>query len=498
MNFLKRGWASITRRKGKSFILFAVVFVLGNVIAGAISIQEATKSVEKNIKNQLGGVATVSMDYKKVEKFYSENSSAFEDDKIWQKELAPPTVTELKKIAKLSYVKNFDYSSTGWIETDQLKNDASSDGSGVATEGTGNYNFNLKGVNDPTIFDIKQNKIELVGGRVFTKEEVKKGSRVVVISKKVANENNLNIGDKMTVDAVVSNDNGNMDGNEKIDKAAKNIILEVIGIFEPVKAEKSKNENKNAGMSEFLSSEQINTFYLVNKSVENINQEISAFRAEKFPAENGVTSEEYSSYYELKSPEDVEAFRKEAAPYIKSKYYTIVATTDQYDSIAGPIKGMGKISNYVIVIAVIATLFIISLVVLLFLRDRKHELGIYLSLGEKRSKVIGQIVLEVLLISFVAISLSVFSGNFLAKGVSESLIQSQMSNQTEDFNSFDYTLSQISSVDLNSEDVTQSYEISLSPRYIGLFYLIGLVTLLLSTILPLIYILRLNPKKIMM
>lgn len=47
MNYWKRAKSSIFRSKGKSLILFAVIFVLGNVIAGAIAIQQSTANVEK-------------------------------------------------------------------------------------------------------------------------------------------------------------------------------------------------------------------------------------------------------------------------------------------------------------------------------------------------------------------------------------------------------------------------------------------------------------------
>lgn len=85
---------------------------------------------------------------------------------------------------------------------------------------------------------------------------------------------------------------------------------------------------------------------------------------------------------------------------------------------------MSQISGYVVLLAIGATLLIISLVVILFLRDRKHELGIYLSLGETRAKVMQQILIELLLISLIAMCLSLITGNFLGKMVSESLIAS--------------------------------------------------------------------------
>ena len=38
MNHLKRAWLSVMRRKGKTLILLVVIFILGNIIAGAFSI----------------------------------------------------------------------------------------------------------------------------------------------------------------------------------------------------------------------------------------------------------------------------------------------------------------------------------------------------------------------------------------------------------------------------------------------------------------------------
>jgi len=39
-----------------------------------------------------------------------------------------------------------------------------------------------------------------------------------------------------------------------------------------------------------------------------------------------------------------------------------------------------------------AMILIVSLLIMLFLRERKHEMGIYLSIGEKRSRIILQMI----------------------------------------------------------------------------------------------------------
>ena len=67
MNYLKRAWLSVTRRMGKSLLLFIIIFILSNVIAGAVSIQQATQNVEKTIKNKMGATVTLRLDYENIE-----------------------------------------------------------------------------------------------------------------------------------------------------------------------------------------------------------------------------------------------------------------------------------------------------------------------------------------------------------------------------------------------------------------------------------------------
>ncbi|NLC34162.1 MAG: FtsX-like permease family protein, partial [Erysipelothrix sp.] len=140
-------------------------------------------------------------------------------------------------------------------------------------------------------------------------------------------------------------------------------------------------------------------------------------------------------------------------------------------------------------------ILILSLVIVLFLRDRKHELGIYLSLGDKRTKVVSQILMEVMMIALLGFTLSIFSGNLIAKGLSNSLVSEDRFN-TDDGMMFygGYYFEN----EVNPEDVMNAYSVNLDLPYILGFYSIGLIVVALSTIVPTVYITRLNPKKIMM
>lgn len=523
MNFFKRALASVTRRKGKSIILFAVVFILGNVIAGAISIQQATKSVEKNIKGQLGGTATIGYDQKEMDKFWSENP----DSKTGPK-MKNITKKDIETVGSLSYVKYFDYSVQSGYMTSKFKNyQPKSDSQNSISMGDPNskYNnyFDVKGVHFEKLLDVQEKKIEIVDGRAFTTDEINDGKAVAVISKQVADTNNLKVGDKLVLDAGQENYMANQESSEEADDSeavktteyfTQDIVYEVIGLFSPLKKEENKEKKKDPyGQDEWMEMQMYNRIYAPNDYVIKTNKDFQKGMTEKFPEmkedfgemtekEMNEMFESVTPYFVLKSPEDADAFRTEVTPLLPDKYSKLIMSTDQYDSIAAPVKNMSKIATYVIFVSVGATLLIISLVVLLFLRDRKHELGIYLSLGETRGKVIGQIVIEVVVIAFVAITLSVFTGNILAKGVSGSLIETQMkAKEEEDMGgmNYDYELEQLNAGNsVDGTDVTNSYKVTLSLGYIIIFYVVGLGTVLLSTIVPLIYILRLNPKKIML
>lgn len=491
MNFLKRAWLSVTRRKGKSLILFAVIFILGNVIAGAIAIQQSTNNVEKNVKKQLGATATLEVDYMKYQK-------EFESGEVIIDALPLKTI---KAAGESPYVKYYDFNANHWASTRDLKSVQQEEEEGSVTMGgVLENNFDIKGVNYPKLLDIEEGNIKLVEGTVFTEVDIEQGKNSAIISAQVAELNNLSVGDQMVID---------QRGIDYSTEEAKELFqidlpVQVIGIFEPTKLE-LEEKNKNSQQyyeQQFYSLQQQNTIYMANKAVLEASktyfEKDRASQPEMYEGldEDYTAEEYYQPFYVLKDSEDVDAFKQEIDP-ILPQYYHVVASSDQYDQIAGSMKKLAQISGYVVIIAVAAALLIISLVVLLFMRDRKHELGIYLSLGDRRGDVMGQIVIEMLLISAAALVLSLVTGNFLGKLVSDSLLASDVLNQTNN----DYMYFGLASMMGNSvtaDDVLNSYEVKFTLGYIISYLVIGLGTVILSAILPLVYILRLNPKKIMM
>ena len=68
MNFFNRALLSVKRKLGKSLILFVVVFILGNIIAGAISVRQAVNNSDENIRKSLGAEYGSELDYETISK----------------------------------------------------------------------------------------------------------------------------------------------------------------------------------------------------------------------------------------------------------------------------------------------------------------------------------------------------------------------------------------------------------------------------------------------
>ena len=55
MNFLKRAMLYVTRKKGKSIVLFCILLIMATFVLSGLSIGKATKQAQQNLRQSLGG-----------------------------------------------------------------------------------------------------------------------------------------------------------------------------------------------------------------------------------------------------------------------------------------------------------------------------------------------------------------------------------------------------------------------------------------------------------
>ncbi|MCL1790026.1 MAG: ABC transporter permease [Peptococcaceae bacterium] len=464
MNFAKRAIAGIARKQGKTLIFLVIIFVLGNIIAGAVSIRLAVTNAQRVLSYKMSPVASLGFDTEKYSALLEKNPEL---------EAEAVSLETLGEIGASPYVKYFDYSARLVVSSSTLTG-----GRADPFFESSNF-FEFIGVNNPELVDLKEELIQLVSGRVFTEQETKDLEYVALVPQEIAEMNNLTIGSVITFECGFSYDTGKR----------RPYDFEIVGIY---KAKTMTEEFKDG-------------IYAPNKVLKEMN-DLANREVLKDP---NISEEDYQSIVEtfriyyttlfiLNDPMDLEAFREETAALVPA-YYTVTVASNNLEKLEAPLQSIREVTTLVLYLAVVAAVLTMSLLITLFLRDRRQEVGIYLSLGERKFKVAGQILVEVAVVALIAITLSLFTGNALSGVISEQMLADQMlADQAHEsqYSPGDYAYRYQGAT--SAEQLAEAYTISLNMTTVVLFYAIGFATVCVSVLLPIFYITRLNPKKILM
>lgn len=484
MNFFKRSLVSITRRKSKSIILFVAILLVCNVIAGAISVKKALIKTEDNIKRSIPIELKPEIDY--------ENIGVNAPDSI-----SEDTIT---RISKSSYLKDFYYSFKYSLTSDSLKSvesgmviyrtleaDVSASVSSDSKLAGDNYDsyFSIIGTNTSNIKEVNNGTFSIIDGNLYTDEDVKNGNNVILISKELAKENNLKVGDSITLRRKVET------YTETETKTLGIITKEynIVGVFEAKLNKITDNDGKVIDESNPLA----NSIYMPNNTVKTVHDEVISM-LDKYNASEYDEFNISASFY-LNSIDDIENFNNDNLKLLPNGY-KFTDNSNLFTSTLAPISSMEDISNFIMYAALIASIIIIGLISLLFFRERRHEMGIYLALGEYKINIAMQILIETLIVSLLAVFISIFTGNMVAKNISNNMLEDQIENKIDNdeyyYDEFGYQLN------YSKDELLDKYNVQLDVTTIILIFLISIGSITVSTLIPIYYTLKINPKKILM
>lgn len=503
MNFASRAFISITRNFNKAILLLLVVFTLGCVISGAISVSNAVQDTDANIRAAIPAIVTVGIDHSALNDFV--DATGAEPDGL--DEFTSDTLLE---IATFPQVASYDFSIGGLLLSSELEPYVPLISS-VISYPMGNYNsFRLAGIQHVNPLDISEGAIEIVQGRMFTETELENFISVAVVSENFARLNNLGVGSTLFLEDI-SWDMRDMQGIDQEDSfyVEENIYdrrayqLEIVGIYASL-LEVRTGDRLN---DDWIAYDGQNRIYVPNTFAREVHVWYTERQMELFPDVEhfvGKTPEDlilFENVLRLHDSSDIPAFR-EAVEAATPPFYTVIDAGSESIDFGASLDSLDNLSTTVLVIAVAATVLILSLFIVLFLRERKREIGIYLALGDKRGKIIAQMMAEVLPAALVALSLSLFVGNILAANISENILradliaaQRELANQSSNSGGVLDRLGIDAST--SAEGVMIDYSVSLNGQTILMVFAVGTSTVLIATLVPMLYILRLNPRKIL-
>ncbi|MFF1360738.1 ABC transporter permease [Streptomyces sp. NPDC058297] len=221
----------------------------------------------------------------------------------------------------------------------------------------------------------------------------------------------------------------------------------------------------------------------------------------KEPADGGATLREAT--FTLRNPDDLGKLKDDAkAAGADLKIFPISVNDKQYKTLVGPINKTADFASLTVWLVAVAGTVILALIIASNMRERRKELGILLSLGEKKPKLLGQHLVEVVACAVLAIGFAAAGSQFIAQGIGDQLLSSQVSS-AEDSAAGQGTQKDPSDPNgLKKQDTPRSkpidsMDIELGAGDIGAVGATGLGIAALATIVPGTRILRLNPRDIL-
>lgn len=98
----------------------------------------------------------------------------------------------------------------------------------------------------------------------------------------------------------------------------------------------------------------------------------------------------------------------------------------------GPIENISSTSQMIIYIVSIAGAIILGLIIMLSIKGRRKEMGILLSIGEKKWKLIAQFVVEVVCVAILAFGLSITTGAKVSQYIGDNLLSNEIATASEE------------------------------------------------------------------
>ncbi|EUJ22926.1 ABC transporters (permease), putattive [Listeria grandensis FSL F6-0971] len=469
MDFIRRACISIWAKKGKSLLMLILLFVLCSLVFAGFAIQSATEKSTDIARKKLGGDVTLNLN---MDKLMKEMEAGKQPD-----EVPILKIEDIEKVKNLKQVASHQYvvdASAAKVDKGPIKSPKKDDSEGggqiaMASGSDGKTpdmpDFMISGTNSTDgVAKFKNGKEKIVSGKGITDKD--KGN-IAVIEKRFADQNKLKVGDKFKLKEM---------------KTGKPIEFTVQGIYTS---------------SEATGSQQFPVDFM--EPANKIYVPIDA--AMPFTHDGSLTSATYT----MTDPQLINTFKKEAIKIsnVDKDFYKWDANDEAYKKMITPIQNVASFANVIVVITALAGGLILALLVLLSIRERRFEMGVLLSLGENKTKLIGQFLVEVIIIGMIAFSVACFTSQPIGQAVTNQMLAKEVEQAKDDEADPSQSGAMVTSFAGSGEEdkpkgeAIDSVNVDISRQDMVEVGGIGLLVVIVATLLPCLFIIRLQPKMIL-
>ena len=367
---IKNSIAYITRKRNRTLIIFIILTIVLSCLYSCLTIMKSSDEIEKALYESSNSSISIT---KKDGNYFNVNE--FKDiEKLKEIE---EIIMQYDGLAKLKDAKVV--SGEQRINRDDLSDEFKNV---VSLEATNNTKRNI--LFSSGVFTIKEGKN--IG-------ENDKDS--IIVHEEFAKQNNLKLGDEVDLELLDVEKSGKIKSHK----------FKIIGIFS------GKKQETYTGLSSDFSENMVFVDYSTSQEILN-------------KSENNKIANKILMYSSSAESTDLALNKLKELKIDESKYFVQKdsnAFEESLESVSG-IKHMIKIMTYSIMLGGI---IVLSLILILWLRERIYEIGIFLSIGTSKIQIIMQFIFELIFISIPSIISSLFLGNVLLKVIVDGFINSE-------------------------------------------------------------------------
>lgn len=483
---IKNALLSIKKNIGKTILLFVIMALIANLVIAGLSIKSATTKSMDQVRTSLGSDVTFSYNM-------SNMMGNREKGQALTSAMESITVEMADQLKDLEYVENYNYTVDVSVSSDDIDpvEVSESDDEETSTSDQRGPQMEMPKMLDQNDFtvvgnttmaylsDFTDENYVLKSGRLLTADDA--NTYNCVIETNLASDNDLEVGSTFEV----------VSTNEDDDEIS--VTLTVVGIYE------IETTDQFGGM---MSNRQnpINQIYTCLETAQELNDS---------------TTDISSATYYLDDPEHIDAFKEnaESSTDIDFETYTLDANDQVYQRSISSLENMENFATIFLWVVVGAGSAILCLILILTMRGRFYEFGVFLSLGQSKLKIMLQQLIEVGLIAVLAFTLSLGTGKMVSNLVSSILEDSQsnqptiqmeikddeqqMGDQVQNDESKPGGGMNISFDKAMQAPTNTELDVSLTTDTVIQLAEVTALICVVSVILPSIYILRLSPREIL-
>lgn len=472
MSIFKRAFLYVTRKRGKTILLFAILLIMATFVLTGLSIWKASEVAQLNLRQSLGGKFDVFVDWSnspyvvkepvkdEVDEETGKTTSSFLMYSTVQ--FTPENIAAIKAVPGVKYCSARQDNLLPFDELSLFPGTISTDAKYQGYTKT----LGVCNTEDDELFTTST--LTLAEGRHISADD----THVAIISRDLADRNELKIGDYLTAHSYSVEDNG-FTGLE--------IKVQIIGLFTP-------NVVEQFG-------ETVTTYDKIQNRIFVDLQTSKEF-------DGGEINYGFSALHvTIDDPQNMAQVvaAVKALPGIDWKAFTVEVDNEIYENAAAPLATLNELVVTLLVVIIVVSAIILALILTLWTKTRIHEIGVFLSVGIRKSAIIGQYLIEVLLIAVFAFGLSYFTSNAIAGQIGNHLLEQSVQVEQENNSN-----SAAAAVEVGTDTLIQKplptengIQVSVGLDSHTLLYLIGFVIIIVAVSISSITVMRLKPREIL-